>query len=129
VYLGEPEIKRRELPTVRSSLAAPMRGGSGWRQCRRRGGRGWTGSGQGARGGGKEAVGRGNLDGGERSRQNSGEKGAAAARCLVVARKRERQSGQEGSPVGFYSSALPQRREGEGAVMGGAQDGGQRRRA
>jgi hypothetical protein len=41
--------------------AAPVRGGSGWRQFRRRGGRGWAGSAWWVRGGGEEAIGRGNL--------------------------------------------------------------------
>jgi hypothetical protein len=57
VYLGEPEIRRRELPTVRSGSAAPVKGGSGWEQFRRRGGRGWTSSGRRASGGGGEATG------------------------------------------------------------------------
>jgi hypothetical protein len=38
-----------------------VRGGSGWRQFRRRGGRGWTGSARGVRERGEEAIGRGNL--------------------------------------------------------------------
>jgi hypothetical protein len=42
---------------------APVRVGSGWRQFRRRGGQSWTGSAQGVRGGGEEAIGRGNLGG------------------------------------------------------------------
>jgi hypothetical protein len=67
-----------------------VRGGAGWGKSGEGNGRGWTGSGRGARGGGKEAVGRRNLGGGERSRRTSGEKGAAAALCLVVARKEDR---------------------------------------
>jgi hypothetical protein len=46
-----------------------MRGGSGWRQFRRRRGQGWTGSARGVRGGGEEAIGRGNLGGVARLRR------------------------------------------------------------
>jgi hypothetical protein len=45
-----------------------VRGGSGWGRFRRRRAGGWTGSGQGASGGGGEAVGRGDLDGVKESR-------------------------------------------------------------
>jgi hypothetical protein len=37
--------------------AAPVRGGSEWGRFRRGGGRGWTGSSWGTRGGGEEALG------------------------------------------------------------------------
>jgi hypothetical protein len=49
--------------------AAPVRGGSGWRQFRRRCGRGWTGSARGSRGGGEEAIGQGNFGGVARLRR------------------------------------------------------------
>jgi hypothetical protein len=67
-----------------------VKGGSGWGKSGEGDGRSWTRSGRGARGGGKEAVGQRNLGGGERSRRISGEKGAAAALFLVVARKEDR---------------------------------------
>jgi hypothetical protein len=107
--------------------AAPMRGGSGWAQFRRRGDQGWIGSGRVARGGGGEAVGRGNLGGVERSWRIPV---SNVRRQLGVVRRKKRQSRRgKGRPVGFYSSALLQRREGEGEVTGRAQDSGRRRRA
>jgi hypothetical protein len=47
---------------------APVRGGSGWAQSRRRRAGGWTGLGQGASGGGGEVVGQGDLGGVKESR-------------------------------------------------------------
>jgi hypothetical protein len=80
-----------------------------------------------ARGGGGEAVGRGNLGGVERSRRIPA---SNVRRRLDVVGKKKRQSGRgEGGPVGFYNSALLQGREGGGEVTGHAQDGGRRRRA
>jgi hypothetical protein len=80
-----------------------------------------------ARGGGGEAVGRGNLGGVERSRRIPA---SNVRRRLGVVRRKKRQSGWgKGRPVGFYSSTLLQRREEEGEVTGHAQDGGRRRRA
>jgi hypothetical protein len=46
-----------------------VRGGSGWSQFRRRGGRSWTGSARGVREGGEEVIGRGNLCGVARLRR------------------------------------------------------------
>jgi hypothetical protein len=69
MYLIELEIKRRELPTVRSSS-----GGSGERRFKVEAipAKGWPGLDRissGVRGGGEEAIGRGNLGGVARLRR------------------------------------------------------------
>jgi hypothetical protein len=106
-----------------------VRGGSGWRQFRRKGGRGWTGSGRRASGGGGEAVGRGNLDGVEGSRRNPARK---HRRTSVVQGKGK---GKQARAVGFGSiyRASTAQLMGEGGrereVTSGAQDSRRRRRA
>jgi hypothetical protein len=74
--------------------AALVRGGSGWRQFRQRGGRSWTGSARGVRGGREEAIGRGNL-GGWRGCGESRRGGVAAARCRME-KEKAKQPGRGG---------------------------------
>jgi hypothetical protein len=63
VYLGELEIRRRGLPTVRLGAAAPVSGGSGRERFRRRGVGDWVGSGREAGEEGGEVIGQVNLSG------------------------------------------------------------------
>jgi hypothetical protein len=69
-----------------------VRGGSGWRQFRRRRGQSWTGSARGVRGGGEEAIGRENPSEEERRRVG------------VAWRKKRQSSRGEGGSIGFVAA-------------------------
>jgi hypothetical protein len=87
-----------------------VRGGSGWRQFQRRGGRGWTGSGRRASGGGGEAIGQGDLVGVEGLRWMPARNAGGFRWCKEEERRRRAEERGLRWP---YSSTLLQGREEE----------------
>jgi hypothetical protein len=93
---------------VLSTMRWPS-GGSGERRLGvgaipAKGGRGWTGSGRRASGGGGEALGRGDLDGVEGSRRIPREESAAAARCWWSRGRRKGEQQKGGAWFGFIAA-------------------------